>query len=76
MVTKRVVWPHEEVYTMHGQPPVYSDMSLAWFVNGYLTVLAEEDEDKKSILLQHLQELMEAGNQFDATTLLGLVAAD
>ena len=56
MVIKRVVWLHEVVYTTQGQPPVYSDMSLALFVNGYLTVLAEEAEEKKPILLQHLQE--------------------
>ena len=59
MVAKRVVWPHEVVYAMQGQPPVYSDMSLAMFVNVYLTVLVEEDKDKKPIVLQHLQELME-----------------
>ena len=34
-------------------------MSLALCVNGYLTVLAEEAEDKKPIFLQHFQELME-----------------
>ena len=59
MVMKRGVWPHEVVYTSEEQQPVYSVMSIALFINGYLTVLAEEAEDKKAFLLQHLQALME-----------------
>ena len=59
MVIRRVVWPHEMVYTMEGQPPVYSDMSIALFMNGYLTVLTAEAEDNKPFFLQRLQELME-----------------
>ena len=34
-------------------------MSLALFLNGYLTVLADEAEDIKQFLPQHLQELMD-----------------
>ena len=33
-------------------------MNIAHFVNWYLTGLAEEAEDNKPFLLQHLQELM------------------
>ena len=58
-VNKKVVWPHKVVFTTQGQPPVYSDMSIALFMNGYLTVLAEKAKDNKPFLLQHLQELME-----------------
>ena len=47
IVTKKVVWPHKLVLNTHGQPSVYGDMSLALFVNGYLTVFAEEDKDIK-----------------------------
>ena len=59
IVTKKVVWPHKVVCDTQGQPLVYGDMSLGLFANGYLTVLAEEAEDIKPFLLQHLQELME-----------------
>ena len=59
IVTMKVIWPHKVLLTTQGQPPVYREMSLALFVNGYLTVLSEESEDNKPILLQHLQELME-----------------
>ena len=36
-----------------------SELSVALFLNGYLTVLAEECEDTKVHLLQHLKEVME-----------------
>ena len=39
IITRKVVWPHEVVFTTQGQPPVYSEMSLALFVNGYLTCI-------------------------------------
>ena len=42
LIIKRVKWPHEMVFTSQGQPPVYREMSLALFINGYLSVLAEE----------------------------------
>ena len=59
MVTKKVVWPHEVVDTTHAQTPVYSEMGRALFVNGFLTLLADEYENRKPVLLQHLQEIME-----------------
>ena len=34
IVTRKVVWLHEVVFTTQGQLPVYSEMSLALFVNG------------------------------------------
>ena len=34
-------------------------MSLALFNNGYLSVIAEESDINKTLMLQHLQELME-----------------
>ena len=39
-VTKQVGWPHEMVVTNQGQPPIYQEMSIALFVNGYLAVVA------------------------------------
>ena len=47
IIARKVVLPHEEVFTTQGQPPVYSEMSLALFVNGYLMVVSEESEDIK-----------------------------
>ena len=34
-VTKRVRWPHEMVSSTQGQTPIYLEMSLALFTNGY-----------------------------------------
>ena len=47
------------VFTNQRQPPVYGEMSLALFINGYLAILAEEADTNKSHVLSHLQELME-----------------
>ena len=47
------------VFTTQGQPPVYSDMSLALFTNGYLSVAVEESVATKEYMYVHLQELME-----------------
>ena len=46
------------VFTIQCQPPVYEEMSLALFTNEYLSVLAEELNINKALMLQHLQELM------------------
>ena len=59
LVTKRIQWPREMVFTSQGQPQVYWEMSLALFINGYLSVLAEESDTSKTVMLQHLQELLE-----------------
>ena len=58
-VTKSVVWPHERCTNAQGQPPVYLDMSLALFTNGYLVVAAAESGPTREHMLEHLQELME-----------------
>ena len=47
------------VTTSMGQAPVYKDMSLALFSNGYLTIMAVESSPVKDIMLRHLQELFE-----------------
>ena len=64
LVTKKVVLPHEVVYTSQRQPAVYSELSVALFINGYLIVLAEESEDTKAHMLQHLQELLEDSERY------------
>ena len=58
-VTKRVIWPHEMCTNAQGQPPVYLDMSLALFTNGFLCVAAAESGPIREYMLEHLQELME-----------------
>ena len=42
LVLKRIIWPHKVVYTSTGQPVIYKGKSSIVFVNGYLTVMAEE----------------------------------
>ena len=39
---QQIKWPHEMVTASTGQAPVYNDMSLAMFSNGYLTIMAVE----------------------------------
>ena len=58
-VTKRVRWPHEMVCSTQGQPPIYLEMSLALFTNGYLCVAVEESVAVRDYMYEHLQELME-----------------
>ena len=55
-VVKRIKWPHEMVFTSMGQGPVYKDMSLALFANGYLAIVVEESNAVKD-MVRHLQEL-------------------
>ena len=59
VVVKRVQWSHEMVFTNQGQPPVYGELSMALFTNGYLSVLAAEMDINKAHMCCHLQELME-----------------
>ena len=58
-VTTWVRWPNEMVYNAQSQPPVYSDMSVALFVNGYLAVVEIEFMPVKEYMMVHLQEMME-----------------
>ena len=37
MVVRRVTWPHKVVYTVAWKPAAYQDMSIVWFVQGYMT---------------------------------------
>ena len=67
LVIKKVKWLHKVVVTNQGQPPVYGKMSLPLFINGYLTIVAEESVTciTKAHMLTHLQELMEDSNPGD-----------
>ena len=41
-VVIRIKWPHEVVSSAQGKVPVYEEMSLAAFTNGYLGLMAKE----------------------------------
>ena len=40
-------------------PPVYEDISLALFSNGYLAVVSEEDPTIQGYMLTHFREMFE-----------------
>ena len=58
-VVKRIKWVHEMVTPSMGQAPVYKDMSLALFSNGYLAIVVGESSPVQDTMLRHLQELFE-----------------
>ena len=35
----KVIWPHEYVYTLEGQPSAYESLSSMAFVTGYMTIM-------------------------------------
>ena len=41
-VVHRIKWPHEMVCSAQSKAPVYEELSLASFTNGYLGIVAEE----------------------------------
>ena len=41
-VVIRIKWPHEVVSSSQSKVPVYEEMSLTSFTNGYLGLMAEE----------------------------------
>ena len=55
----RIKWPHELVYCTQGKAPVYEEMSLAMFANGYLGIVAEEGSPIREWMLTHLRVLFE-----------------
>ena len=61
IVIKQVTWLHALIYTPLGQPAIDEDLSAMSFVNGYLAVLAEENEETKPLMVSHLQEHIEDG---------------
>ena len=42
-----------------GKAPVYENMSLVFFANGYLAIMAAEGASVQGYMLIHLQELFE-----------------
>ena len=63
-MANKVVWPDEVVYTSQGQRTTHSELSVVLFVNCYVTMLAEEFEDIKAHMLQHIQGFMEDSGRY------------
>ena len=61
IVVRSVTWPHEVVYAPNAQTIVYEHISTMAFVDSYITVMAKESHNIKTLMLCHLQELMEDG---------------
>ena len=58
MVVKRLIWPHEVVYTLTGKPASYEELSTPLFVHGYLIVMRGEEGAVRKKMASHLEELM------------------
>ena len=61
VIVKTLLWPHKVLYTPISQPIVYKNIPSVAFVDGYITVMGQEPSRIRSIMLTHLQELMEDG---------------
>ena len=59
-VLHRIKWPHEMVCSAQSKAPVYEEMSLASFTNGYLGIVAEERGSQTGeMMLRHLRALLQ-----------------
>ena len=57
---RQVVWPHERTNTAGGQTLEYSDLSLAGFTVGYITIMCNErDTEVSGVMLRHLKDLLQ-----------------
>ena len=63
-VIKRIMWPHELVYTSRGEPVTYELISLPQFVTGYLSVLDTVKSEERQLMLKHLKELMSVSSTY------------
>ena len=56
----RIKWPHEVVRSAQSKAPVYEELSLAAFTNGYLGLMAEEKGSPVGgVMLTHLRPLLQ-----------------
>ena len=59
-VVIRITWPHEVVKSAVSRAPVYEELSLAAFTNGYLGIVAEEKGSAVGeVMLVHLRALLQ-----------------
>ena len=56
---KKVVWPHELVFTPKCQPTAYESLSAMAFVNGYLTIMPLQKDTLTDKMAAHLLEIPE-----------------
>ena len=59
MLEKKVMWPHEVVYSNRGKPAVYEELFLSLFVKGYLITMKGEEGATKDKMVTNLEDLME-----------------
>ena len=57
MVVKRIMWPHEVVFTLAGKPASYEEPNPL-FVQGYLIVMKDEKEAVRVKMASYLKDLM------------------
>ena len=53
LVEKRIIWPHEVVYTATGK-----ELPIPPFVHGYILVMQGEKELVRAKMASHLEDLM------------------
>ena len=61
---KKVLWPHELVFTPDCQPATYESLSCMAFVNGYISIMDLQTVTIRNKMTIHLQEIMEDGEIF------------
>ena len=61
---KQGIWPHELVFIPDGQPATFQSLSCLAFVNGYLSIMAQQMDIIRNQMATHLQESMEDGEIF------------
>ena len=56
----RIKWLHEMVCGAQSKAPVYKEISLASFTNGYLGIVVEEKGSPSGeVMLRHLRALLQ-----------------
>ena len=58
LVVKRIVWPHDVVYTVAGKSAAYEELLISLFVQGYLIVMKGDLETFMVKMASHVEKLM------------------
>ena len=53
-VLHHVLWPHEFVYMLDGQPDVYENLSVLLFISVYVKVMDAEKPAIRALMATHL----------------------
>ena len=62
-VIVRIKWPHEVVSSVQSKAPVYEELSLAAFTNGYL-MAEEKGSPMGGMMLTHLHALLQGMDMY------------